>query len=143
MRVSEIMSKTVRTCSPASSLADVAKLMLEEDCGAIPVVEGENGTTKVVGIITDRDITIRAVAQGKNPLKMTASDCMTTPVKTVREDMALNECTDLMEREQIRRIPVVGKSGKVVGIVAQADIARSASIGETAEFMKDISRPGH
>src|SRR5688500_9463410 len=136
MRVSEIMSRSVRTCSPASTLTDVAKLMLEEDCGAIPVVEGDNGGTKVVGMITDRDITIRAVAKGKNPLKLKASDCMTSPVKTVREDMALNECTDLMEREQIRRIPVVGKDGKVVGIVAQADIARSAPVGETAEFVK-------
>jgi len=136
MKVSEVMSKNVSTCEPSAALTDAAKMMLDEDCGAIPVV----GEGKVIGIITDRDIVVRAVAKGKNPSDLKVSDCMSKSVSTVKADADLNECTDIMEREQVRRIPVVDKGGKVIGIVAQADVARKATAKETAELVKDVSK---
>lgn len=94
-------------------------LMVEHDCGAIPVVEDERNR-KPVGIVTDRDITCRTVAEGKNPLEMTVGDCMTGSCATVSQKDDVEDCCRIMEENQVRRVPVVDDGG----IVAQADIAR-------------------
>jgi len=106
-------------------LQQVARLMTQYDCGAIPVVEDEQ-SKRLVGIITDRDITCRAVAEGQNPFAATAGDRMTSPVFAVTPDTDVNDCIHQMEEHQIRRMPVQDRNGNCCGMVAQADIARAA-----------------
>jgi len=139
MQVKEIMTASPACCTPDTSLADVAKMMVEHDCGEIPVIHGSD--QRPIGVITDRDITCRAVAQGKDPQQMKARDCMSSPVLTVTPDMSLEECCRIMEEKQLRRVPVVDQRGSCCGIVAQADIALKATDGQAAEVIKDISRP--
>lgn len=138
MKVNSIMTRDPVCCLPQSTLREVAHLMVENDCGAIPVVE--DFELKIpVGIITDRDITVDTVAHGKNPLEMVAAEIMSFPLVTVRPGTKLEECIRLMEENKIRRILVVDEAGCLHGIVAQADIARKAPIEETAELLKDVS----
>jgi CBS domain-containing protein len=127
-------------CTPDTTLQRVAELMVENDCGEIPVVENA-ASMKPVGVITDRDIVCRTVAKGLNPLTLTASECMTTPAVTVTPDTSLDECCRVLEENQIRRVPVVDASGACCGIVALADIAKHAKKRETAEVVKEVSEP--
>ncbi len=140
MEVKDIMTKNPACCTTDSNLQEVAQLMVEHDCGETPVVENKQNM-KLVGVITDRDITCRSVAVGKNPLKMTAGDCMSSPCITVTLDMSLEDCCKVMEDNQVRRVPVVDKHGACCGIVAQADIAQHASKQETARVVKKVSQP--
>ena len=139
MKVKEIMTASPASCTEDTPLQEIARTMVGRDCGAVPVVR--DGRT-LAGIITDRDIVVRAVAEGRNPLTLKAKDCMTSPATSIREDASLNECTDLMESKKIRRMPVVDSSGALVGIVAQADVARHASHEEAGELVRDVSAPG-
>jgi CBS domain-containing protein len=138
MRVRDIMSKNVACCSPETSLPEVARMMVDNDCGEIPVV---NASRVPIGVVTDRDITCRAVAEGKNPLLMEAGDCMTTPCVTVTPETSLEECCETLESNRIRRVPVVDETGACCGMVSQADIARHAPKTETAEVVKKVSEP--
>jgi CBS domain-containing protein len=138
MKVSEVMTKNPACCFSTTSLADVAKMMAEHDCGCIPVVDSHD-TKKPIGMVTDRDITIRAVAHGKNPLTMVVGEVMTDNPVSVPDDASFDEVCSAMETAQIRRILVVDKNGGCVGIVAQADIATKAGEHETAVLVKDVS----
>ena len=138
MKVSEIMTKNPAHCFDTTSLADVAKMMAECDCGSIPVVDGAE-TKKPIGTITDRDIVLRTLAHNKNPLTMLAGEVMTMDPVTVREDASFEEACEAMEKAQIRRILVVDKNGACCGIVAQADVALKAGESQTAELVKDVS----
>ena len=140
MNAKDLMSSDIACCTVDSTLQEAARLMLEHDCGAIPVVD-EMG--QPVGVITDRDITCRTVAQGINPLDQKAGDVMTSPVDTVSEHTSLEDCCEIMERDQIRRVVVVDRQGKCCGIVAQADIARYADEQHTAEVLQEVSQPNH
>lgn len=140
MQAKDFMHEPVMCCTPATSLSDVAKLMDEYDCGAIPVLESEEGS-RLAGIVTDRDITVRAVARGTNPANTTAGEIMTKPVFTVTPETGEEELCRLMEEHQVRRVPVVDEDGICCGIVSQADIARQAPESETAEVVRDISQP--
>jgi CBS domain-containing protein len=140
MQVREIMTKEPSCCTPDTALPEVARMMAKHDCGAIPVLENDD-TKRPMGMITDRDITCRAVAEEANTAELTAADCMTAPVITVESHATLEECCTTMERNQVRRIPVVDDSGRCCGIVAQADIARHAPMGKTAEVVQQISEP--
>ena len=140
MQVKDVMTPEPACCTPDSTLQRVAELMVENDCGEIPVVENA-ASMKPIGVITDRDITCRTVAKGLNPLTMTVSECMTTPCVTVMPDMSLDECCRIMEENQIRRVPVVDAGGACCGIVALADIAKHAPKRETAEVVKEVSEP--
>ena len=140
MEVKDIMTKNPACCTTDANLQEVAQLMVEHDCGETPVVESKQNM-KLVGVITDRDITCRSVAVGKNPLKMTAGDCMSSPCITVTPEMSLEDCCKVMEENQVRRVPVVDKLGACCGIVAQADIAQHASKQETARVVKKVSQP--
>lgn len=140
MTVKDVMTKDPACCTAETSLVDVARLMVENDCGSSPVVENEE-TMKLVGIITDRDITCRSVAWGKNPLELTVKECMTTPCISVTPETSLEECCQLMERHQLRRITVVDSGGACCGIVAQADIAKHASSQDTATVVRQVSQP--
>jgi len=139
MQVRDVMTENPAVCTPDTPLQEVAGLMVEHDCGCIPVVD-DRASLKPVGMITDRDITCRTVAQGKNPLEMTAGECMTNSAETVTPEMSIEECCEVMEQNQLRRIIVVDESGVCCGIVAQADIAKYAPARETAEVVKDISQ---
>ena len=138
MKVSEIMTKNPAHCFDTTSLADVAKMMAECDCGSIPVVDGAE-TKKPIGTITDRDIVLRTLAHNKNPLTMLAGEVMTMDPVTVREDASFEEACEAMEKAQIRRILVVDENGACCGIVAQADVALKAGESRTAELVKDVS----
>jgi CBS domain-containing protein len=110
------------------------------DCGEIPVIEN-HGQKRVAGVVTDRDIVCRAVAEGKNPLTLTASSVMSSPAITVTADKDVAEVVKLMEERQIRRVPVVDRSGALVGMVSQADVARHHSKSETGELVREVSEP--
>lgn len=138
MKIKEIMTKDPVCAVPESRLEELALLMVQKNCGAIPIVENRDNK-RPVGIVTDRDITCRSLAKGKNPMDLTASDVMTTALLTLTPDATLEECCALMEKNQVRRMIVVDDQGSCSGIVAQADIARSAPDHETAELLKDVS----
>ena len=140
MQVKEIMTSNPFCCTADTSLEDVAKAMVEHDCGEIPIVRSSKDRT-LVGVVTDRDIVCRLVAQGINPVDESAESCMSTPVVSVRETTPVEECARIMEDSQIRRVPVVNGGGMCCGIVAQADIAKNASRKITAELVKDVSQP--
>jgi CBS domain-containing protein len=139
MRVEEIMTKNPKCCTLDSSLREVAEMMVQSDCGEIPVVESKDNQ-KPIGVITDRDIVCRAVAKGKNPLDLHARDCMSQPAKTVTADTSVEDCCRLMQDQQIRRIPVVDTKGCLCGIVAQADLARNLPTHHVAGVVKQVSQ---
>ncbi|MEO6588248.1 MAG: CBS domain-containing protein [Pyrinomonadaceae bacterium] len=139
MNVKEIMTKNPACCTADSNLQEVAQMMVENDCGCIPVVENTE-SKKPIGMITDRDITIRTVAEGKNPLDLTAGDIMSDQVVTVTSDSSIEDCCGKMESNQIRRIAVVDEKGGCCGIVAQADVAINADKSKTAEVVQEVSR---
>jgi len=140
MRVEEVMSIEPACCTSSTSLEDVAKMMIECDCGEIPVVDSEDGR-KPIGVITDRDIVCRTVAQGLNPLHMNAGDCMSEPCVTVTPEMSVEECCQVLEDNAIRRVPVVDEDGVCCGIVALADIALRARPNVTVEVVREVSEP--
>jgi CBS domain-containing protein len=119
------MTASPACATPETSLREIAQMMVEHDCGCVPIVENM-ATKKPVGTITDRDITIRAFATGQNPAELKASDAMTMGVTTIMPDASIEKCADVMEDKKIRRVVVVNDDGKVVGMVAQADIAEHA-----------------
>jgi CBS domain-containing protein len=139
MKVREVMSSNPICATPDTSLRDIARMMCDHDCGEIPIVS-DTSTRRVIGVVTDRDITCRTVARGQNPLELSATDCMTTPVATVETDATVDDCCRIMESRQIRRVPVVDH-GSCIGIVSQADLARRAPTQLTAEVVAEISRP--
>jgi len=140
MRVRELMTGDPICCTRETGLPEVARMMVEHDCGAIPVVESRE-SKRPLGVITDRDITCRAVAMRRDPLEMTAGDCMTPTAITVRPETSLEECERLMEARQIRRMVVVDDRGGCCGVVSQADIARKATEHDVAEVVREVSRP--
>jgi CBS domain-containing protein len=137
MRVSEAMTREVRVANPTQSIRDVAKIMAEIDAGAMPV--GEND--RLVGMITDRDIAIRAVALGKGP-DTPVRDVMSQDIKYCYEDEDLEHVAENMGDLQVRRLPVVNREKRLVGIVALGDIARHEDHHTTGETTADVSKPG-
>ena len=133
----EIMTPSPQCCTGETLLNEVANLMVEADCGEIPVTDGSN---RLIGVVTDRDIVVRVVAKGKNPSAVTAAECMSEPVVVVTEDTTLADVMSVMEENQIRRVPVVDASGCCCGIISQADVAQSASENETGEMVKEVSK---
>src|SRR4030095_15657018 len=125
MNVKEVMTPSPACCVAETKLQEVAKLMVDNDCGEIPVIDSEE-SNKPIGVVTDRDIVCRTVARGQNPLHLTPGDRMSTPVVTVAQDMSVNDCSRVMEENKIRRVPVVDKDGACCGIVALADLALRA-----------------
>jgi CBS domain-containing protein len=139
MKVANIMTPSPATCHRDTKLQEAALLMKQCDCGAIPVVD--EGTNHPIGVITDRDITVRAIGEGRNPLALKVGDCMTSPVETISSEASLDECLNKMEASQIRRMIVIDGDGKIAGIVSQADVALYAPQDDTAELVHDVSTP--
>ena len=140
MQVEDVMTANPACCISETALQEVAQMMVDHDCGEIPVVDSKE-TRRPSGVVTDRDIVCRTVAMGLNPLDLTAADCMTTPCETVTPEMSLGQCAWLMEDKKIRRVPVVDADGSCCGIVALADIALRGKTGVTAEVVKEVSEP--
>ena len=138
MKVSEIMTRDVCIARPDHTIEDVARMMLAIDAGLLPVGDDD----RLIGTITDRDIAVRAVAEGNDLSNATAGDYMTKPVTTVPDTCNLDDVAKVMEQAQIRRVVVVDGKGCVAGIVAQADIALAGRDGKTAEIVKQVSEPG-
>lgn len=137
----ELMTADPMCCSPGTRLDQVARLMVQGNCGEIPIVDGNDC---VIGVVTDRDIVCRIVAQGLNPAAHTAESCMSRPVVTVPEDASLDEIISMMEKHQIRRIPVVSDGGWCAGIISQADLARTGPERKVAELLCEVSQEtGH
>src|SRR3954465_11457561 len=116
----DVMTPDPAGCSPHTTLHEGAKLMARNDFGEIPVIDTSD---QIVGVVTDRDIVCRVVAQGKNPVAYTAETCMSGPVVTVRADAPPEEVVATMEKHQIRRVPVVDERDSCVGIISQADVS--------------------
>lgn len=137
--VRKIMTKNPSCCTSDSTLQEVAHMMEMYDCGCIPVVENHQ-TKRPIGTITDRDIAIRTFSANKNPLEMKASDIMTTDIVTVTPETDVVQCSKVMEEKQIRRVLVVDKDRRCVGIVAQADLAEhGTNAADTVRFLREVS----
>jgi CBS domain-containing protein len=141
MKAREIMSKNPTCVTPDTPLVDAARLMKEENIGVVPVVESSN-SRRLVGVLTDRDIAIRAVAEGRDGATTSVGHVMSTDIHTSAPDDSVNDIMALMGSEQIRRIPIVDERGDVVGIIAQADIVLEANDNKKAErTVEKISEP--
>ena len=140
MQVKDIMTADPACCTAETSLPEVARMMVDKDCGEIPVVDNTSSKAPI-GVVTDRDIVCRIVANGLNPLDLTAADCMTKPTVTVTPDMSLEECCRIMEEKLIRRVPVVNDRGSCVGIIALADIALHTGKNVAGHIVKEVSEP--
>ena len=137
MKVRDAMTAHPVTCAPETTLREAARMMRETDCGALPVVGPDDFP---IGVVTDRDITIRAVAEGAGsdtPVEL----CMSMPAFTVGEDDELGQCIEMIEDRQIRRAIVVDRDGHCSGMIAVADIASHASKRTTGELTEIVSRP--
>lgn len=142
MKARDIMTKDPSCVTPDTPVRDAAKLMQRDDVGMLPVVESK-GSKKLVGIVTDRDIAIRHVAEGHASPDCPVSEAMTDRLVTSRENDDVNDLMKVMGREQVRRIPIVDERGSIVGVVAQADIVREAKDDDRAErTIEKISEPG-
>jgi CBS domain-containing protein len=137
MRVSEAMTREIRIADPNQTIREAARTMADIDAGVLPV--GEND--RLVGMITDRDIAIRGVAQGKGP-DAKVRDVMSSDVKYCFSDQEVEEVTRNMADIQVRRLPVVNREKRLVGIISLGDIATSSERREAGEALSGISRPG-
>lgn len=134
-QIRDLMTTSPRSVSKGDSVSDAARVMRDEDAGAVPIVDGD----RLVGVLTDRDIAIRLVAEGKDPQSTTVEQIASQELVTVDPQQDLDEALRLMAQHQVRRLPVVEEDGKLVGIIAQADVARHADSSRTGEVVEEIS----
>lgn len=140
-KCSDIMTKDLVYSHPTDTVDDVAKLMKKEDIGPVLIVEKGDQGKRLVGIVTDRDLAIKVVGEGRDPKKTKVKDVMTTKVVTCRADDDVQNAMNAMAQHQLRRIPVVDEYGALVGIISQADVATRVDEPEqTAEVVREISQ---
>ncbi|HZF67595.1 MAG TPA: CBS domain-containing protein, partial [Gemmatirosa sp.] len=135
----DIMTKHPQVVTPDTPVQEAARLMKSEDTGVLPVVEAQ-GSRRPVGVITDRDIALRVVAEGRSQAMV--RDAMSSSVRTAREDDDLKDVMELMASEQVRRVPIVDDRGELVGIVSQADIVLEGDDKRAEKTIERISQPG-
>ena len=135
--VKDVMTARPRSVTPDTTLSQVAELMESEDVGAIPVVEGD----RVVGMVTDRDIVVRAIARGRDPRETRVSEIASQELVTVDPEQDLSDALKLMARYQVRRLAVTDQDNRLLGVVSQADIALEAKEKQTGEMVEEISKP--
>jgi CBS domain-containing protein len=137
MNVSEIMTTNIATAEPDSTLEEVATMMKDENVGAIPVVDND----ELVGIVTDRDIVVRCIAEGKDPSECEAEEIVTEDLETVSPDDDVRRAAEIMQRKQIRRLPVCDENGKLVGMLSLGDIAvKQSNDGVSGETLEQVSQ---
>jgi CBS domain-containing protein len=142
MQVREVMTKDPACVTPGATIREAAQLMQRENVGIVPVVE-EKGTKRLLGVVTDRDIAIRVVAEGRDGGTRVSEVMSSSRIKTCTPDDNVDDAMEAMASEQVRRIPIIDDRGSLVGIVAQADIVRKARDGGKAEnTVQQISEPG-
>lgn len=131
--VRDVMTANPQTVTDRDSLLDVARIMRDSDTGVVPVVDGK----KIIGLVTDRDIVVRAIADGKDIHNCKVNEVMSKTVRTVNEDASVREVLNMMSGSQIRRVPVVNRNNELVGIVSMKDIATETNqdnkVGQTVE----------
>ena len=136
-QIRDVMTANPTCVSEKDNVRDAAQIMKNQDTGVVPVVEGK----KVIGMITDRDIVVRGLAEGKNLENTSVTELMTKEVRSVREDATINEAMELMSSADIRRIAVVNASDEIVGIVSIGDISKSGTrdgkVGQTVESISE------
>ena len=135
MKVRELMTEEVATVTLATTLNEIASKMKEEDTGAIPVLDED----KLAGIVTDRDIVIRCIAEGKDPNELTAEDILSRELETIEPDADVQEAARIMARRQVRRLPVV-EDGELVGVISLGDIAVKEDEDVAGDTLQDVSR---
>jgi CBS domain-containing protein len=133
--INEVMTRDPRTLTPESTVEEAARMMRDDDVGSIPLVEG----SKCIGTVTDRDIAVRVVAESR-PLDTAVREIAAKQLVTVDPQQPVEEGMRLMAEHQVRRLPVCEQDGSLVGIVAQADVARFATAEQTGETVEEISR---
>lgn len=143
--VRDLMTSQPLVCTPEDTVVEAARLMRDANVGALPVVQTRE-ELKVVGIVSDRDIVCRIVATGGDPWLAPVAEALSDDVTVLRETASIDDAVRLMSERQVRRLPVVDASGRLVGILAQADLARaSADQGdldeELAEVLEEVSEP--
>jgi len=134
-QIRNVMTSNPSTIEPGQPVTEAARMMRDSDTGIIPIVEGG----RLVGTVTDRDIAIRVVAEGKDPSSVTVGEIASRELVTVDPDQDLDEALRLMAQHQVRRLPVVEEDGRLAGILAQADVARELGESETGRVVKEIS----
>src|SRR5438105_6473816 len=140
MQVREVMTADPTCCTADTTLPEVARMKIDNDCGEIPVVDNAHSNVPI-GVVTDRDIVCRTIANGLNPLELTAADCMTKPIVTVTPETTIEVCCRIMEDKRIRRVPVVDERGSCCGIVALADLARETGKRMAGEIVTEVAEP--
>jgi CBS domain-containing protein len=135
-RVRDVMTQSPRTIDAGSPVIEAARLMKQEDVGSVPIVDGD----RLVGTLTDRDIVVRVIAEGRDAQSTKVRDVASQDLVTIDPDQDLDEALRLMARHQVRRLPVVEEDGKVVGVLAQADVARERDEEKVGETVEQISR---
>lgn len=140
MKVQEVMTRQPVCCLSGDTAQVVAKILRDEDIGSLPVVS-DRSLAHLEGIITDRDLVCRVISEGLNPQTTTIEAFITRDPVTCRPEQSLESCEKLMQTHQIRRIPVVDKNGCCVGILSQADVARSEAADKVHKTVAEISRP--
>lgn len=142
MQVRDVMTKDPSCVTATATIREAAQVMQRENVGIIPVVE-ENQNKRLLGVVTDRDIAIRAVAEGRDGATRVSEVMSSSRIKTCTPNDSVDDAMNAMATEQVRRIPIVDERGALVGIVAQADIVRKAKDGASAErTVREISEPG-
>ena len=140
MKAQDVMTANPKCVTPSTNLVEAARLMKDENVGVIPVVE--EGTNKLVGLVTDRDITIRVVAEGRDSTSTSVGHIMSKDIKTARPQDTMEDVMNLMGKEQVRRVPIVDDRGTLVGIIAQADVVLEATDEARSEdVVEQISKP--
>ena len=140
-KCNEVMTKNPVCCLPSDTVSKVAELMKSKDIGPIPIIDNEQ-TRTLVGILTDRDLAVKIVADGRNPKSTKAEEVMTREVVTCHAEDDLQNALDAMSGHKLRRIPVIDNNSRIVGIIAQADVAtRVDEPEETAAMVRGISQP--
>ena len=139
MQISQIMTREAETINPATSVKEAAQRMRSMDVGALPVCDGR----RLLGMVTDRDITIRIVADGRDPVNTSVQDAMTPDIAYCFEDQDVRDAARIMEERQIRRLPVVDREKHLVGIVSLGDVAIAGSDRLSGEALEQISQPSH
>jgi CBS domain-containing protein len=140
MRAREVMTREPACCTPDASAEEAARLMREHDCGVIPVVEDEDSRT-LVGVVTDRDIALRGVGEGRGP-DVPVRELMTRGPQSCSPDDDIRDVEKVMKEKKVRRVPIIDAAGHLVGIIAQADVAiRVGNEQELGELVEHISEP--
>jgi CBS domain-containing protein len=140
MQARDLMTSNPRTCAPSDTLRDAISIMKDENVGIVPITEG-NGALRVVGVVTDRDAALKLGERDQRPSDVSISETMSTSIVQVRPDDSVDDVTRKMEDAQVRRI-LVTDNGRLLGVIATADLAREAKAKQTGKVIEKISEPG-